>query len=129
MLATTGVVYWTVALGTGHPVLPADVNPAAWPGIVGVGVIAGFVAIQAFYAGAQRVGAAQASLISTVEPLWTIVAAGIIYGERLQPVQVLGGALILAGVILAQTGGRRDAGPGAGGEAVLPQPVVRLSEE
>jgi drug/metabolite transporter (DMT)-like permease len=34
-----------------------------------VAVIAGFVSAQAFYAGAQRIGAAQASLVSTVEPL------------------------------------------------------------
>ena len=49
-------------------------------------LIAGFVPVQAFYAGAQRLGAAQASLVSTVEPLWTIAAAAILYGERLEPV-------------------------------------------
>ena len=132
MLSSTAAVYWIVTLAIGHPVLPADVVPEAWPGIVAVAVIAGFVPVQAFYAGAQRVGAAQASLISTVEPLWTIAAAALIYGERLQPVQWVGGALILAGVLLSQTGGRRGAGGAAAagsGEAGLPQPVVRLSEE
>jgi drug/metabolite transporter (DMT)-like permease len=125
-------VYWAATLALGHPVLPADVVPEAWPGIVAVAVIAGFVPVQAFYAGAQRVGAAQASLISTVEPLWTIVAAAVIYAERLEPVQWAGGALILAGVVLSQTGGRRGAGgPAAAGEGegALPQPVVRLGEE
>ncbi|OGO54706.1 MAG: hypothetical protein A2V85_17625 [Chloroflexi bacterium RBG_16_72_14] len=132
MLSSTAAVYWVVTLAIGHPVLPADVVPEAWPGIVAVAVIAGFVPVQAFYAGAQRVGAAQASLISTVEPLWTIAAAALIYAERLEPVQWAGGALILAGVVLSQTGGRRPAGgPEAAGEgeAALPQPVVRLSEE
>jgi drug/metabolite transporter (DMT)-like permease len=134
MLSSTAVVYWAATLAIGHPVLPADVAPEAWPGIVAVAVIAGFVPVQAFYAGAQRVGAAQASLISTVEPLWTIVAAALIYAERLEPVQWAGGALILAGVVLSQTGGRRGAGGAAaagegGGEGALPQPVVRLGEE
>jgi drug/metabolite transporter (DMT)-like permease len=132
MLSSTAVVYWAATLAIGHPVLPADVVPEAWPGIVAVAVIAGFVPVQAFYAGAQRVGAAQASLISTVEPLWTIVAAALIYAERLEPVQWAGGALILAGVVLSQTGGRRGAGgPAAAGEGegALPQPVVRLGEE
>jgi drug/metabolite transporter (DMT)-like permease len=128
MLSSTAAVYWLVALGIGHPVPPSDVPAAAWPGILGVAVIAGFVSIQAFYAGAQRVGAAQASLISTVEPLWTIAAAAAIYGERLQPVQALGGALILLGVILSQTGGRRGDSSRAAGTP-LPQPLVRLSEE
>ena len=50
-------------------------RPEAWFGLFGVGVVSTFIAIQAFYAGAQRIGAAQASIISTVEPIWTIVLA------------------------------------------------------
>ncbi len=129
MLTATGVAYWAINLGLGHPVLPSTIPPAAWPGILGVGLIAGFLAIQAFYAGAARVGAAQASLISTVEPLWTIVGAYLLFGERLEPVQWLGGAMILAGVILAQTRGRSETAPAVADEPPLPQPVVHLSEE
>ena len=61
------------------------------------------------------------------------MAAGILFGERLAPVQVVGGALILAGVLLSQLPARRAARPGAGpgamAEPVLPQPIVRLGEE
>ncbi len=128
MLTSTAAVYWVVTLAIGHPVLPATIPGDAWPGIVAVAVIAGFVPVQAFYAGAQRLGAAQASLVSTVEPLWTIAAAAVLYGERLEPVQLIGGALILAGVILSQTHGRGRAGK-AGQHPPLPQPIVRLSEE
>ena len=134
MLTSTAVVYWVVTLAIGHPVLPADIPSEAWPGIVAVGVLAGFVPVLTFYAGAQRIGAAQASLVSTVEPLWTIVAASLIYDERLGPVQLVGGALILGGVLLSQTRGRTREMPPAGREAMddaapLPQPVVRLGEE
>lgn len=132
MLSTTAILYWIANLAIGHPVLPADIPGEAWPGIVAVAVVAGFVSVQAFYAGTQRVGAAQASLISTVEPLWTIVAAALLFDERLQPVQLAGGALILAGVLLSQTRGRRahgTAGAAADNEPPLPQPVVRLGEE
>ena len=147
MLGSTAVAYWTANLALGHPVLPTDIPGDAWPGIVGVGLVAGYVPVQAFYSGAQRVGAAQASLISTVEPLWTIVAASLLLGERLMPVQVAGGVLILVGVLLSQTRGHRpiDAGaglvgrsaevrprPGSGQpfeEPPLPQPVVRRGED
>jgi len=134
MLSSTAAVYWSANLAIGHPVLPADIPGDAWPGIIAVALIAGFVSVQAFYAGAQRVGAAQASLISTVEPLWTIVAAALLYNEHLQPIQLAGGALILAGVLLSQTrGGRRSGAAGEpatdAGEPPLPQPVVRLGEE
>ncbi|MFN8630085.1 MAG: DMT family transporter [Chloroflexota bacterium] len=122
MLSATAATYWLINLATAHPVFPADIPSGAWPGIIGVGVVAGFIAVQFFYAGAQRVGAAQASLLSTVEPLWTIVAAGILLGERLEPIQLVGGALILAGVVLSQTGPR-------GEPAQLPKPAVHLGEE
>jgi len=35
------------------------------------------------------------------------VLAGILFGERLTPLQLVGGALILAGVVIAQTGPAR----------------------
>jgi len=104
MMTATATVYWMAALSTDRPVLPGAVPSEAWFGLAGVGVLSTFVAIQTFYAGAQRVGAAQASLISTVEPVWTIVLAAILFSVALTPVQLLGGALILGGVLIAQTG-------------------------
>ena len=104
IISSTAVAYWILALVTGRPVGPALIPPQAWPGLLGVGVGATFIAIQTFYAGARRVGAAQASLISTAEPIWTIALASILFGIALTPVQLVGGALILAGVVIAQTG-------------------------
>jgi drug/metabolite transporter (DMT)-like permease len=103
MMSATATTFWVVGLTLGHPVLPATIPAEAWGGIVGVGAVSTFVAIQAFYAGAHRIGAARASLVSTVEPIWTIVLAGILFGERLTPLQLVGGALILGGVVIAQT--------------------------
>ena len=79
----------------------------------GIGAVSTFIAIQAFYGGAQRIGAAQASIISTVEPIWTIVLAYLLFGFTLTPTQLVGGALIIVGVLVAQTGpgARRSAGP------------------
>lgn len=104
MMAATAIAFWLAALATGRPVLPAQVPLAAWGGIAGVGVVSTFIAIQGFYAGAHRIGAARASLVSTVEPIWTIALAGLLFGESLSPIQLVGGAMILGGVVLAQTG-------------------------
>jgi drug/metabolite transporter (DMT)-like permease len=104
IMTATATVYWSTALATGRPVVPAQIPPEAWLGLVGVGVGATFIAIQTFYAGARRVGAAHASLISTAEPIWTITLAAILFGVALTPVQLVGGALILIGVVVAQTG-------------------------
>jgi drug/metabolite transporter (DMT)-like permease len=108
MITTTATIYWVAALVSGRPVLPGAVPSDAWFGLIGVGVLSTFVAIVTFYAGAQRIGAAQAALISTVEPIWTIALAAILFGIGLTPVQLLGGGLILVAVIVAQTGPESD---------------------
>lgn len=120
MMTATAAIYWAAALSSGRPVLPGAVPPGAWFGLFGVGVLSTFVAIQAFYAGAQRIGAAQAALISTVEPIWTITLAAILFGVALTPVQLAGGALILGGVLIAQTG------PAAGRAR---SPAIRVADE
>ena len=120
MMSATAAAYWLVALGTGQPVLPAEVPIGAWYGLAGVGVLSTFIAIQTFYAGAQRVGAAQAALISTVEPIWTIALAALLFGIALTPIQLAGGGLIIAGVLVAQTGPAADRAPG---------PAIRVADE
>jgi drug/metabolite transporter (DMT)-like permease len=104
MLTSTMAVTWLVASLRGDvPLTPAEVPPEAWPGLVGIAVLSTALAIQAFYAATARIGAAQTALVSTVEPIWTIVMATILFGESLTSVQLVGGALVIGGVILAQT--------------------------
>jgi drug/metabolite transporter (DMT)-like permease len=120
MMTATAAVDWGWALLAGRPVLPGQIPGGAWIGLVGVGIVSTFVAIQAFYAGAQRIGAAQAALISTVEPAYTIALAALLFGISLTPIQLVGGALILIGVVVAQTEpSARAAGT----------PLVRVADE
>jgi drug/metabolite transporter (DMT)-like permease len=104
MLSATAATYWITALVLNRPVLPAQIPGEAWFGIVGIGLVATFIAVQAFYAGAHRIGAARASIVSTVEPIWTIALASLLFHESLAPLQFVGGAMILIGVVVAQTG-------------------------
>ena len=111
MMTATAAVYWGWGLVSSRPVLPAQIPSQAWVGLVGVGVVSTFIAIQTFYAGTRRIGAAQAALISTVEPFYTIALAALLFQIALTPVQLVGGVLIIVGVVIAQTG------PGAAGPA------------
>ena len=104
MTTTTTAVYAALVLASGASISPFDVPGGSWWAVLGLGLVATAIAIQTFYAGVKRVGGARASLISTVEPIYTIVLAMLLFGERLSPVQVLGGALVIGAVILAETG-------------------------
>jgi len=102
IVSGTCATYWIATTVVGRAPVSVPIPPDAWPPLLAIGAVTAFLAIQAFTAGARRIGAAQAALISTVEPIWTIALAVLLLGERLTAVQALGGALILGGVILSQ---------------------------
>jgi drug/metabolite transporter (DMT)-like permease len=104
MITATAVAWWIAALATNRPAMPSQIPADAWLPLIGVGVISTAVALQAFYAGARRIGAAQASLVSTVEPIYTIALASLLLGEILTPVQIVGGIMVIIGVVIAQSG-------------------------
>jgi len=103
MITGTFAVVAVVAVAAGEPVLPGQVPAGAWFGLLGIAVFSTALAITAFYAATARIGAAQTALVSTVEPVWTITLATLLFDERLGPLQLLGGALVIGGVVLAQT--------------------------
>ena len=103
MMTGTAVVMSALAAAAHEPILPWQVPAGAWIGLLGIAVLSTALAVQAFYAGTSRIGAAHASLVSTIEPVYTITLATLLLGERLAPLQVAGGVLVIGGVILAQS--------------------------
>lgn len=101
MTGTWGAMF-VLALAAREPILPSQVPVDAWPGLVGIGVFAAAIAIQAFYASAARIGAAQASLMATVEPIVVILLGVTFLGETFTPVMIAGALFVLGGVLLAQ---------------------------
>jgi len=71
--------------------------------VLGVVVIATVVPYL-FSVGAVRlIPAARVGLASTAEPVIAAVAAWILIGESLQPLQVLGGVIVVVGILIAQS--------------------------
>lgn len=70
-----------------------------WGGLLGVAIVSTVVAIMAFFAGLKRLGAAQAAMLSTLEPVVTLALAAWLLSESLTAGQYLGGAATLAGVV------------------------------
>jgi len=98
LLASSAVVYWIITLATGAFFLPT--SPAAIAGIVGIAVVGSVIPIVTLFASIRLIGSSDASLVSTIEPLFTVVLSALIFGERLTGLQLAGGALILIGVLL-----------------------------
>jgi drug/metabolite transporter (DMT)-like permease len=80
--------------------LPRNTN--GWAVGVGIALFPTMLAISLFMAGLPRVGAARAALLSTQEPVITVLLAVVVLGDRLSVIQVLGGVLVLLAVIVVQ---------------------------
>lgn len=76
-----------------------------------IAVVSTVAAVLAFFAGLRRVGPSTASILSTFEPVVTIALAFACFGDRLAPVQLLGGTLVLAAVVILQAGPARRTAP------------------
>jgi drug/metabolite transporter (DMT)-like permease len=59
------------------------------------------LAVLFFLKGVQKIGASRASLISTAEPVFCLLLAFIILGERLTPPELAGSVLVFASMLLA----------------------------
>jgi len=82
--------------------------------IVAFVVIGTTIPILTFILGLPMVGPSRAAILSTFEPASTVLLAVIILGETASPIQYLGGALILASVVVLE-------GPGWRASSVLAQ--------
>ena len=97
VIASAAAVFIVAAAGRG-PRWPADAG--GWAAVAAIALVSTVAAITLFFAGLERIGPVRASTLSTVEPLFTVALAAIVLGETIAPVQLAGGALILAAVVV-----------------------------
>lgn len=88
--------------GAAGGMISLSFEPQGWLAILGIAFLGTIVGVLGFFAGMSRIGAANASIISTLEPLITVILSALLLGEVIAPLQAIGGGLILAGVIILQ---------------------------
>jgi len=102
-----GSVLWAAfdaASGTG---LPADLR--IWVVMALIGLVGTLLAHGLFVMALRTVRPSTAGIIATAEPVFAGLIAYLVLGDRLQPLQVLGAAVIVAGIIAVQAGHRTGA--------------------
>jgi drug/metabolite transporter (DMT)-like permease len=97
IFAAAGVTSGVLMAANG-PRLPA--TGAGWTAITAIVLIATVLPVVAFLAGLQRIGPTNAAMLSTLEPVVTVLLATWWLNETLKPVTWLGGGLILIAVLL-----------------------------
>ena len=109
------VIFTTAGIGNGilmmvtGPHLPA--TGRGWAAITALVVITTLIPVVAFLSGLKRIGPTNAAMLSTLEPVVTVLLASWWLQETLTPVTLLGGGLILTAVLLVTHGEVRRSPP------------------
>lgn len=99
-ISAVGVGALTVL--TGGSLSAASWTPDLWALLGLIVLFPTFLAVLLYLNGVRRLGPTQAAIVSTLEPLFTIVFAALVLGDRLTAPQLLGATLVLAGVVAAE---------------------------
>ena len=97
IFASAGAVYGLLTLLNGVQ-FPA--TNSGWLAMLGIIIISTIIPVVTFLAGLERIGPTNAAMLSTLEPIVTVLLAAWLFGDKLLPIVMIGGGLILVAVIL-----------------------------
>jgi len=93
---------WLAAEATfGHLAVPTD-GAVPWLAVAYLALVSTVLTTWLMIVGQQSVSAPEAAVIYSSEPLWASSFAFVLLGERFGPKGVLGGALIIAAILVSQ---------------------------
>jgi drug/metabolite transporter (DMT)-like permease len=97
IFASAGFVFGILTAIKG-PHLPT--SNAGWFAMSGIVLIATIIPVVTFLAGLEMIGPTNAAMLSTLEPVVTVLLAAWLFQEKLNMISLFGGGLILVAVIL-----------------------------
>jgi drug/metabolite transporter (DMT)-like permease len=97
IFASAGMVYGMLTFANGAH-LPA--SNSGWLAMLGMVIFSTIIPVATFLAGLERIGPTNAAMLSTLEPVVTVLLAAWLFGEKLMPIVMVGGGLILVAVVL-----------------------------
>jgi drug/metabolite transporter (DMT)-like permease len=101
-VSVVGAVALAVLIGEGAQLVTPFGDPATWPVLLAAGVLAGGVSTVLFLRAIRLVGGTRTGILMLFEPVVGVFLAALLLSEPLVPVQLLGGALVLAGAAVLQ---------------------------
>jgi len=97
IFASAGAVYGSLTVYNGAHFPLTDTG---WLIILAIVLLSTVIPVVAFLAGLERIGPINAAMLSTLEPVVTVLLAAWLFKDTLLPITLIGGGLILIAVIM-----------------------------
>ncbi|HET6498333.1 MAG TPA: DMT family transporter, partial [Coriobacteriia bacterium] len=98
----TAVLIGGLALVVGASVLPVGWDWELWALLAGILLVPTLAAVILYLRALARIGAGQASVLSTLEPVFTIALAALVLGDRLSSSQLAGALLVVGAAVFSE---------------------------
>jgi drug/metabolite transporter (DMT)-like permease len=98
-------LFWLVLLGP-SAVLGVLADPGRFGAVLFIALVSTIAPFAAYLTALRHIDATKASITATLEPGIAAVAAFLLLGESLTPLQLAGGALVLGAILVVQLPGR-----------------------
>ena len=99
-----GSLLWVGYDAITRTALPTDWR--IWFAMALIGLLGTLLGHALFVMAVRSIRPSAAGIVSTAEPVFAGLIAFLVFGDRLQPLQLLGAATIIAGIIIVQAGAR-----------------------
>jgi drug/metabolite transporter (DMT)-like permease len=110
-----------VVVGPASQLVFPPQHPDLLPYVLFAGIVSGAIAPTLVTKGIRRTTRVRAGILGLTEPIVAVAAAAVLIGEVLAPIQLVGGALVLAGALLSQ---RAPEAPQEGRSEPAPAPAA-----
>lgn len=101
VIITSAAVLYSLVIFFQGPAFPGTL--IGWTAAAMIAIISTIIAIVTFFAGLKKIGPVHASMLSTVEPVITVLLAWLFLGDLLGTCKIIGGGMVLiAGMLLAK---------------------------
>jgi drug/metabolite transporter (DMT)-like permease len=119
VLVPPWTIPWDVMAGPSMPFGDTDFTSPVW--VIAIwNVLLGTIAPFLLVLGAlRRLGAQRTGIVGTSEPMFAAVIAAVLIGEAISGIQAIGGLVVIAGILLAESARKPANDP----EGSLPNPV------
>jgi len=108
IFASAGAVFGIITMIHGAHFPTAN---SGWYAMIAIVFISTVIPVVSFLKGLEMIGPTNAAMLSTLEPVVTVLLAAWLFGERLNPIALLGGSLILVATILLTQNELREIKP------------------
>lgn len=99
-------LFWLLVLRGPGPMLTTLSDGRTLAAVSAVALVSTVIPFGAFLTALRHIRATEASVTATLEPVLAAVVAWALFGEALSVVQMLGGILVIAAIVVAQAPGR-----------------------